>query len=73
VQYRYYSKRMQMTANLKRVAHAVRERRPEYFAQREIQVVEKNEEGHVVSSLRKDAKATSLSPRARHALAMKKD
>jgi hypothetical protein len=64
---------MQMTADLKRVAHGVRERRPEYFAQREIQVLEKNEEGHVVSSLRKDSRATSLSPRYRHSLAMKKD
>jgi len=71
--YRYYAKRMQMTADLKRVAHEVRARRPDLFRQLEINESSMDGEGKVTTGIRKDSKATALSPRARHALATRRD
>lgn len=72
MQYRYYSKAAQMSADLKAVAHRVRTNKPDMFKQREFRESSMDKEGKVTVTLRKDSKATPLSPARRHALSTKR-
>lgn len=65
-QYQYYGKKSCMSADLKQVMHRVRTNKPELFKQ--MKVSEMNGEGKV--TFIKVAKASPISPSARHRLSL---
>lgn len=73
MQYAYYSKAAQMSADLKRVAHDVRTRRPEMFAMVEFKDTSMDGDGKVSTNVRRDSKAIALDGKYRHALSRKRD
>lgn len=70
---RYWSKSMQMSADLKAVTRRVRASRPEMFAVTELKDSSMDGDGKVSYTLRKDSKATALSPAARHTFATRRE
>lgn len=70
---RYWSKSAQMSADLKAMTKRARARRPEMFVAREITTTSMDGEGKVSTTVHKDVRAAAMAPKARHALAYKRD
>lgn len=74
MQYRYWSKAAQMSADLKATAHRVRMKRPELFVEHDVKPdTSMDKTGKVTVTPRRAAEANVLSGRARHALATRRE
>ncbi|MGN6107389.1 MAG: hypothetical protein ACTHU0_19930 [Kofleriaceae bacterium] len=67
-QYRYWSKGMQASADLKQVQRRVRAARPELFAPREVRESTMDGEGKVTVATRRHVDALGVPPARRHAI-----
>ncbi len=66
MQYRYYGSGSHMSADLKRVIHAVRTKRPDLFVVQEIKESTMDSDGRVTVTVRKEARAVPQSAERRH-------